>query len=1052
MALSSHIAAHVRMHVAGILATTAFCVSPVTHAQDPSPTPVEVQLDKSASKDLYVTRRPTTPERPTLPKVLADRLHVVENHVHEKRDEAITLLQEFLDGGATGDGRAEGLFKLAELRWEDATRVYLLDIDEYERNVEACRTNKTNCLKAKKEPRISFAQSEALYREILENHNTFRRTDLALYLVGFAAQEDQRFAEALDFFAQVVKRFPNSPLYADAWLMIGEHFFAGQKWENAREAYLAVLDKPDADGYDLALFKMAWCDWKLGDADQAAKRFKLVLDLAAEAERSGTDRERKRRSQLRDEALDYLVLVFTEDPNIKAADVFQFLASIGGERYSKSVIVKLASVYYDQGDYERSVEAYRFLIKEEPTSIKSAEYQRKVVDAYLDNLQRKEAMAELKILIEDYGQGSAWAKANAQNSGVVTAAYTSTEVLVRNMAKTFHAEAQSLEKSQGQADKAVYLQAANTYGFYLESFADDSNAAEVRFLHAEILFFKLEKFEAAGDEYLAVGQTSPVGTWHKDALLRAMSAFRTARPKHVDTSKRRELLPVDRKFAIATDLYATLFPADPKLVGVIYENGQLFYDYGDYDEAIKRFGLIVTKYPDDPNAGAAGDRILDALNKGQDYENIEDWARKLRGAKAFESPEQLARLDRLIVESIGKSGEKYAESGNYTRAAGFYMRIPKEFPQHPLAAQSMFNAAVLLEKAKKPEQAADTYQDVAKRFPDSDLAAQSAFTAGSVYESMAYYERAAEAYEKTFGSFPKGDRGANALFNAGLLRQALGQSQRAIGHFEAYAKRFRKTKKDAEEVAFRIGVVYDASGNYGPAEKAYRNYLSAHRSGKHAIEAMVNSSRAAYKLGQYGRAKTGLRAALQSYKKMRGDSARKNRAYAAEARYYQGELLYRDYAKVSLNVKPRKLDTALQRKMKLLEQASGIYLDVVEYKDASWSTAALYRIGSVMEEFAISLRDAPTPAGFSDAEAEQYRTALDEEVVTIEERAIELYTTGYRKAIELRVYNEYTKKLRSALGRMSASRFPPTKEARQTMRLGDRTPASKIRREVIRDE
>lgn len=1012
----------------------------------------EVQLDKSAASDLYVKKRPPVPEGPRIPKILRKRLLKVEKEVDKKRAEAIKLLNEFLDSGPTGDGRAEGLFKLAELVWEDARRVYLIKMDRFDRKLEACRQIKGSCTKPPKEPRLRFKESEKLYRTLLVDHPSFRRTDIVLYLIGFASQEAQRHDEALEFFARVVQSYPDSPLFGDAWLMIGEHFFSGGKWGEARKAYMAVLEHPEAQGYDLALFKTAWCDWKLGESEQAAKRFKLVLDLAAQAERSGTDRERKRRSQLRDEALDYLVLVFTEDPNIEAADVFQFLASIGGERYSKSVIVRLAEVFYTQGDYDRSVEAFRFLIKDNPSSIKATIYQRKIVDAYLENLQRKEAMAELKVLVEDYKPGGDWAKENSQHKRAVRQAYESTEGLVRTMAKTFHADAQGLEKTQGQVDTGAYAQAADTYGFYLESFGKDKNAAEIRFLHAEILFFKLGKMEAAGDEYLTVGKTSPVGKWHKDALLKAMAAFRRARPKNIDTSKRRELLLVDRKFAEATDLYATLFPADPKLVGVIYENGQLFYDYGDYDEAIKRFGLIVTTYPDHPNAGAAGDRILDALNKGEDYENIEDWARKLRTAKAFKSPKQQARLDRLIVESIGKSGEKYAESGDYTKAAGFYLRIPKEFPRHQLAPQSTFNAAVLLEKAKRPEQAADTYLSVADRYPKHSLAQQASFTAGAVYESMAYFERAAESYELTASRYKKGDQGAKALFNAGVLRQALGQSKRAIGHYETYAKRFRRAKKDAAEVAFRVAVVYEGAGDEGRAEKAYNEYLRKHRNGKHEVEAMVNAARAAYKLGQFRRAEAGLAAALKAYKGLKGDAAKSNRRFAAEARYYQGELLYRKYNKVSLDVKPHKLNKALNQKMKLLEQASMIYLNVVEFNNAAWSTAALYRIGSVMEEFANSLRDAPTPRGLNEAESEMYREALDNEVITIEERAIDLYTTGYKKAIALKVYNDYTKKLRSALGRMAASQFPPSKEARESLRLGDRTPEINIAREVARDE
>ena len=148
----------------------------------------------------------------------------------------------------------------------------------------------------------------------------------------------------------------------------------------------------------------------------------------------------------------------------------------------------------------------------------------------------------------------------------------------------------------------------------------------------------LGQVEEAGDEYLAVGKSAPVGEYHKQALLNAMGAFEAARPK--DVEHRKSYAPVDKKFGEAIDLYATLFPADPTIVGVIFKNGVMFYDYGEYDEAIKRFGVIVTKYPKDPNAGPAGDRILSALNKAQDFENIEFWARKLRTAPSFAAKDQ----------------------------------------------------------------------------------------------------------------------------------------------------------------------------------------------------------------------------------------------------------------------------------------------------------------------------------------------------------------------------------------------------------------------------
>ena len=1026
--------------------------APAARAQKGNPKEVEVETDKSAAADLYVKRRPATPEAPKLPKEIEARLQVAEKAADGKRSEAIRLLRQFLASNPTGDGKAEGLFKLAELLWEDSRRSYIKQMDVWERKVEACR-ERGGCSKPPREPEMSLAEPEKLYKTILADHPSYHRRDLVLYLVGFAAREDERTEEALGYFQKLISEHPRSTLYGDAWMMIGENSFALGQWERARDAYAHVLQRPEASAFDLALFKSAWCDWKLGQTDRAAKRFKKVLDLAAEADRSGTERERKRRGQLRDEALEYLVVVFSEDEKVGPKDVYDFLASIGGERYSEAILVRLADVFFNQAAYDRAIATNRFLIELEPMRLAAAKYQRRIVDAHLADLQGDKALIEMKVLVEKYGPGSPWVKANRPGQPrAVRRTVDSIEELVRGTAKRFHAEAQGREKARRAPDIPLYQRAADSYAYYLEHFARHPKAVEARFLHAEILFFKLGKNEEAGDQYMAVGKTAPIGPYHKDAIFKAMAAYKKARPPGARTAGR-ALLPVDKKFAEAIDLYATLFPADKAIVGVIFENGQLFYDYGDYDEAIKRFGLIVTKYPDDPNAGAAGDRILDALNKAQDYENIEDWARKLRKAKSFQGKDQQARLDRLIVESIMKSGEKNGAAGKHEVAARFYLRIAKEFPGHALAAKATFNAAVMLEKAKMPEEAAQAYMTVASKYQGkSELAERSAFTAAQVYESVAYFDRAAEAYEIAAEKYPNGPHGADALFNAGVLRQALGQQKKAIKHYETYAKRYRKTKRDAEEVAFRVGVVREESGDEGRAEKAFDDYLKQYPRGSHAIEAMTRAGRCAFKLGQLGRAERRFGDAVGAWKRTSGAEKKAQVDSAAEARYHQGELIYRKYARVSLDVKPRALDKALKTKMKMLDEASVVYLDVVNYGDPQWATAALYRIGAVMEEFAKSLRNAPVPGGLSAQEKTLYREYLDNEVVNVDEKAIELYTVGYQKAINLKVYNRFTKKLREALGRMSASKFPPNKEARESVRLGDRPPQLPVVKEVVREK
>lgn len=1006
----------------------------------------EVQLERGPAADLYVSKRPAVPESPTLPPELEGLLATKEKARDAKRSQAIDLLRGFLEAKPTGDSRAEGLFKLAELLWEEARIDYVAKMDKYDRKLEACRVQR--CKTPPVEPRLDFGESADLYRSILADHPGFRRTDLVLYLVGFAEREAGRATESIAYFKRVIDEHPRSPLYGDSWMMIGEYYFAALQWQDARAAFANVLERPDSPTYDLALFKTAWCDWKLGEIDRAALRFKEVLDLAVEAERSGSAKLIKRRAQLRDEALEYLVIVFTEDQSISAKDIYEFLSSIGGERYSHDVLVRVADSYYAQADFERSVNTFRFLIELRPTSLTAATHQRRIVEARLASLDDKATVDEIKQLVDAYGPGSDWAKENKRDPKLARS-LAATERLVRTTAKNFHAQAQAEEKSSKRTDLDLYTRAASAYEYYLSKYGEDAKAAEVRFLRAEILFFKMKQYEAAGDEYLAVGKTAPVGEYHKDALLKAMEAFERARPKNV--AGKRELLPVDRKFAASVDLYATLFPADPKLVDVVFRNGQLFYDYGDYDEAIKRFGLIVTKYPDNPNAGPAGDRILGALKKAEDYENIEEWARKLKDAKAFQSDEQQDRLDRLIVESIGKSGEKYGKAGKYARAANFYLRIPKEFPKHELAPSSLFNAAVMLEKAKRPEAAAATYQSMAEKYPKHASSPKATFTAGVVFETMAYFDRAAEAYELVVQKYPKSEFGADALFNAGVLRQALGEPKRAIDHYEDYAKRYRE-RKDAPEVAFRIGVVYEEAGDDGRADRAYRDYAKTYRrGGAHVIEAHTRAGRLALSLGHTRRAKEELKQALDLYKKADAGEKKTEQKWAAEARYQEGELIYRDYKKIQLDVPPRKLESTLKAKTRMLEKAQGVYLEVVDFGNLQWATASLFRIGEVYEEFATALREAPVPPGLSEDDQNLYRDALESHIVQIEERAIELYTTGYSKSIELKVFNKYTRSMRQALGRMASRDFPPEREARTPSRIGDRPPTLELVKEVVRE-
>jgi cellulose synthase operon protein C len=1019
--------------------------------------------EKRADKTDKGIDKSSEPEK-TLPPILQKALEEKEAQITDARREAIRLIEAYLRENPRGSAgfrpkeQAESLYKLAELYWEESKEVYLEKMGRYQAAVSACHADRSECPKVPhRPPTIDLTRAQATYLQLIDQYPKFRKIDTVIYLYAFSLRDQGKVGESIKYFQIILDKYPRSRYIADAWMAIAEYrFYAQQDYKTSLEAYEKVLKHPKSTLYDLALFKTAWCYWKLGDTTKSALRFKDVLDLAKK-KAGRSEEQQKRAEELQGEALDYLVELFTEDDTKTARDAFEFLAQIGGKQYSRKVLKQLADTVFDQTRYERAVEAYRLLIELDPNASDAPDYAGKIVEGYQLLGDTKTAVAEMRKLASDYGGHSAWAGANKDRPKAVEHARTMAEGLIRNLAKTMHGEAQQNEKTTKVVDRDRYARAAEAYQFYLANFPEAPDAAELRYLRADILYFKLGKYEDAGREYLAVGKTQPVGKYHKDALLQAMGAFEKVRkpiPSNGSGAGKREITDSDRLFGEAADLYATLFPNDKEIVTVIYKNGQFFFDYGDYDEAVKRFGLIVERYPDDPNAGAAGDRILQALGKAKDYENIESWARRLKKTKAFAPKDEQERLDKLIVGAVMKSGEKYAASGEYDKAAAFFLRVPSEYPQNGYAPKALNNAAAVYEKEKKQDEAVAAYKQLADKYPGASEAPEALFTAARIEENIAYYDKAAALYEQLAAKYPQNGHAADALRSAGVLRQSLGQHDRAIKHYGEYARRY-KDRPDAKDVAFQAAVVREDQKDWRGAAASFAAFSKVYPGDSKTVEALAREADAHLKAGNDVAAKETAAKALSAYEKHGKGSDRggdEGSYYAAEARYIQGELAYLDYEKIKIAGRPKQLAKVLEEKAKRLEEAKGIYLDVVTYKSPEWATASLLRIGQGYEAYAKAMRNAPVPKDLKEDEKQMYRDELEKVIVVIEDKAIDAYKSGYARALQIGVYNKHTQAIRQALSRLAENEFPKEAELRFSTRPGEpRVTLDRIE-EVRRDQ
>ncbi len=961
--------------------------------------------------------------------LLAGLIGEREGEVRAREAEAIALLERFLaETPAGAPERADALLRLAELTWEIARRESLQAFAAWQRQSEAKRP--------KQPPVPDYTRPLALYDQILNEHPDYERLDLVLYMKAFALLERGEDDAALPLFRRILADFPHSRFHPDAHMALGEHVFnTAYDYRGALAEYDRVLAYEDSELYDLALFKSAWCLWQLDRKSEAALRFRKVLDLDGQ----GAEGTRRRHlKELQSEALEYLIQVFTEDERNRAADVRRFLQEIGGERHVVRVLTRLSATYYDQGRFDRGIEAYELLLELDPKSERAPSYQLAVARGYMAVERFPKALEAYRTLTKQYAPDSTWATQQPDDEDVAEARAMSERAL-REQALGLH------ELGQRDDRREPLEQAVELYRVYLDAYPDEPEAYRLAFYLAEILFHRLKRYPEAGEAYLAAAQKRPQGEFTKDALYNAIGSFERVREQEIKRCKADEPCPEtenDQRFSRAIELYAAYYPNDPDLPEILFRQGKLYYDRRVYDPAVRLFGELLERFPQSPYAADAGELVLDSFNRAADYENIERWSRKLKSAPAFKSPQAQQRLDGLILGAVFKSGEQLAQKGEHARAADAYLRAAAEFPKDPRAPKALYNAGLELSRAGSLDGADRAYSDLIAKYPGSAEGAAGAWHGAEMYESIAQFHDAARFYEAHAERFPKAEKAQAAAYNAVLLHAAAGEHRAAVQSGKRYLASYPKSD-DAAAVTFLIGRAQEAQGQTRDAAATYRSFVAASRSLDQRIEANTRLGQLLLKAGDEKAADQALSAAVHEAQRGR-DKPKAGRYFAAQARFLQGDQALREFDRVEIKGDVRGLSKRLKLKAKLLGEAAEIYADVVEFGVAEWVTAALYKIGESYERFAKALNDAPLPEGLSETEQQVYRDELASFVVPIEERALEAYAGGYKKARELGIYNSWTSAMREALSRLNDVEYPKLNEIGGGLAAEDQLPEPQV--------
>lgn len=959
------------------------------------------------------------------------------------RVESMRLLGKFIrEAPEDSPELPEALMRMGELEWEDARDKFLLDFNAWEKTPSDERGDP---------PSPDYSAPRARFLRVLKHYKTFKNYDLALYVDGFLANEEGKFEEALARFNKILEWFPDSRFTADAHMVRAEYEFTKDypDYEAAYREYEEVLKHKDSELYDIALFKSAWTLWRLGKTEEAARRFLIVFKETAEGghhEGKGT-RTRAELDELQAEALKNLVAVFVEDEKNRAEDMHRFLVKAGGDKFAGRIVRALADAFFEQAHYERGIEAYRLLLKLEPTSPEAYRYALAIAQGHSTMESWKLLEADYKWIIADYTvpiaakgkprqRGSAWTR--SQSPETLAKAERAIEKQAREDAVGLHAKAQADKNSRAEFEAAAAL-----YEVYLSRFSDRKEAYELYFNLGEIYFYRLENAGKAADAYLTAVRTNPKGKLSHDALYNALAALEEARFKELEAAKKAgkkpEETPTDKRLTDAMELYVKTYPNDRDVPELLFRQGKLYYDFEVYDVAVRQWGLLLEKYPNSKYAAGAGELILDSFNKSKDYDNIETWARRLKSAPSFQTPEQQQRLNTLIVQAVFKQGEQLAEAGKHDQASAAYLRAAREFPKEPRAAKAAVNAEIEARRAGDMATLAAAATLLISDHKARPEAAEGVWIAATTYQEVGLFSESANYHTVIVDNFPKYEHHKDAAYNAVLLRTTVGEHAKAIESGNKY-KQYYPRDEGADEVTFLMGKAHEKAGKWQDAESLYDRYAKNARSPSSQIEALVRLATVRIKRNDERGAASALDRALNVYKLSRGQLNDEGKYFAAKARYMQGERILAQFSKVKIEGDVKQLKQRLKQKSDLLKRAADTFLQTAEMGVAEWTTASLYQIGFTYDSFAKALLNSPPPPSLSDEEKELYQQSIEEFVIPIEERGLEAYESGWKKAIELGIFNSWTAKMRDALGRLNSELYPPLNETGFSLRSKGQAP------------
>jgi len=874
------------------------------------------------------------------------------------------------------------------------------------------------------------------YKDLTKRFSKAENLDEIRYFLAYNLTEMGRGEEGIEEYTKIIGEHPTSPYVPDALVNIGDYYFELNDFGNAIKLYQKAESYTEANIYGYSIYKQAWCLYNLADYKLSLQRFIDVIELAKAQVLEG----KKGAIALRREAQNELVLPYSKVG--KPGDAVKFLIekADAGERYL-SIAGRLAGIYTEQNEFQRSTELLRILMDEsrkgaiegKDQSYMVVQFQRQIVNNAIEPGDKKATVEEIGNLIRVYQTDLVKAPKDFQDSE-----RDEIKRMLLEVAQAYHSEYnKTKEKKTLEYTQQLYDLTLKVFG------KDDENAYQLQVNNA-LLLCATEKYEECAAEFEKVVQMKPDGQYADLAAEQAVLAYLEVlkiknkqdatklKNEAEEDLKPIELPPEDKRFAVAVDRWMGIIakkgenPETTKNVpSARFASAKLYYNYNQFGEAATRFGTFLEKHPGHPAGNDARRLLLSAYNLAGDVDNLRLWANKFDTAPGV-SEDLRADIQRVKNAFNFQECQKIQAAQQYTEAASCFEKYAREFPNESRSVDAVYNAAIAYFEAKQVVKALETQQTIIVKYPKHELAPKAAYAIGEMFRQTAAYDEASKWYEFLVTRYPDHKLAQNALRYAAVFRKTLGQYKQAITNLQTYLRKYPK-EADAPRVDFDIVLILEKEEKWPQMVSAVTAHIKKYQKEPASVRLQALNKRgiALQRMKKHREATAAFEETLATFRgledRWKQDLDVAAFSAVAESHFNIGEVQLQDARAIKLDGKTDKAVTkAVTDKLTIMDKVKTTYEQVIAYGHPGWVIAASTQLGLAYQDLADAIENVPLPAsvkGFAEAE-DAFRQDMADRSTKIRVQALSNYRRALETAQKDRWFNDYSEKAERAIAQL----------------------------------